>query len=95
MQLVYGLVKDDVCLYASSTDCCTMQSNDAHIDPDLVLLVVVAVLSCCMYTLLFFSLHMSHNYCKRAYNNKCKVLGTPDPAKKCSTKNTYTVGSLA
>ena len=36
MQLAYGLVKDDVCPYAGCIDCCTKQSNDAHIDSDLV-----------------------------------------------------------
>ena len=35
MQLAYGLVKDNMCLYETCIDCCTVNSNGAHSDPNL------------------------------------------------------------
>ena len=36
MQLVYGLVKDNMYPYETCIDCCTVNSNGAHSDSDLV-----------------------------------------------------------
>ena len=43
-------------------------------------------------SLSLFPLHMSH-YCKRERKGTCEVLGTPDPAKTCSTKHIHSLQS--